>query len=192
MQLKIIKTSKMNKYLLILLGLIIFIGVGCEKSESNEDDEVLTIEDLLVKDNEITGWSYAGVRWVANNITELTEFINGGAEIYQNHGFKEATQQSYNGTIENGTRTMQLFIYDMNTNENAKAVYDDPNLGLSGATDWLDGAGVEAHYVRFGGLSQKLSFYRDKYFVLIDINFDTDESLNIVKQFALNVDGKIQ
>jgi len=181
----------MNKYLLILLSLIFLIGAGCEKSESNEDEEVLTIEDLLVKDNEITGWSYSGVRWVANNITELTGYINGGAEIYQNHGFKEATQQSYTGTIENGTRTLQLFIYDMDTGEQAKDVYDDPDIGLTGATDWLDGAGIEAHYVRFGGLSQKLTFYRGKYFVMIDINFDTDESLNIVKQFALNVDGKI-
>ncbi len=181
----------MSKYLLVLLSLIFIIGAGCDKSESNDDDEVLTIEDLLVKDNEITGWSYSGVRWVANNITELTDYINGGAEIYQNHGFTEATQQSYNGTIENGTRTIQLFIYDMDTEANAKAVYDDPDLGLTGATDWLDGAGEEAHYVRFGGLSQKMSFHRDKYFVLIDINFDTDESLNIVKQFALNVDGKI-
>lgn len=179
----------MKKYGFILLALILFFG--CEKSNPTESDEIVTIEDILVQNNEITGWSYSGVNWVANSITELTEYINGMAEIYQKHGFTEGAQQSYGGTINSSSCTIQLIIYNMDTAANAKEMYDDPDLGLSAATVWTDGAGAEAHYVRYGGLSQVMTFYSSGYFVYLMINYDSDESLNILKQFALNVDGKI-
>jgi len=188
----------MKNTFLYFLILLLVLGTGCDKKEDNNDDNgnsggtVLTIEDLLIKDNEITGWPYSGVGWTANNITELTEQINGGAEIYQKHGFKEAAHQSYSGTIDNGTRTLELTVYNQDSDANAKATYEDPDLGMTGATPWDDGAaGTAAQYVRFGGLSQKLVFYKGAYYVLIEINYDTEESLNIIKQFALNVDGKI-
>ena len=174
------------------LMLAVMLSLGCSKSSTTGNDEVLTIEDLLVKNNEIAGWSYSGVSWVANNISELTEYINGMAEIYQKHGFTEGAQQSYGGTIDGNSCTIQLIIYNMDTEENAKDMYDDPDLGLSGATVWTDGAGTEAHYVRYGGLSQVMTFYSSSYFVYLQVNYDSDESLNILKQFALNVDGKIE
>ena len=70
--------------------------------------------------------------------------------------------------------------------------YEDSDIGLSGATTWIDGTGEEAHYVRYGGLSQVLTFYRSSYFVYLEMNYDTYESLDNLKQFALNVDGKIE
>lgn len=173
------------------LMLVVMLSMGCSKNNTTES-EILTIEDLLVQNNEITGWSYSGVSWMASNISELTEYINGMAEIYQKHGFTEGAQQSYGGTIDGSGCTIQLIIYNMDTESNAKDMYDDPDLGLSGATVWTDGAGTEAHYVRYGGLSQVMTFYSNMYFVYLQVNYDSDESLNIIKQFALNVDGKIE
>ncbi len=175
------------------LGIFIFALwlVQCEKNAANSD-QILSIEDLLVKNNDITGWSYEGARWLANNISELTTYINGGAEIYQRHGFIEAAHQAYRGKIDNVDRQLKLTIYNQGNESQAMATYEDPDIGLVGALDWNDGAGKEAHYIRYSGLSQALTFYRNSYFVYLEITYDTEESLNILKQFALNVDGRIK
>ena len=177
---------------LSFMTLVIALCLGCSKSSPTKVDEVLSIEDFLVKNNEITSWSYSGVNWVANSVSELSEYINGMAETYQKHGFTEGAQQSYGGTIDGSGCTIQLIVYNMDTESNAQDMYDDPDLGLSGATVWTDGAGTAAHYVRYGGLSQVMTFYSSVYFVYLQVNYDSDESLNILKQFALNVDGKIE
>ncbi|MCP4580693.1 MAG: hypothetical protein GY839_03700 [candidate division Zixibacteria bacterium] len=176
---------------LTLIALSILI-LTCSKEKATEDDGIILIEDLLVENNEITGWTYYGTNWVANNITELTTYINGAADLYQRHGFEEAAHQAYEGSIDDATRFLSVTVYNMGSESHAGDTYDDPETGLGGATDWTDGAGQRAHYIRYGGLSQILAFHSDAYFVYLEINYDSDESLNILKQFALNIDGKIQ
>jgi len=180
----------MLKYFGISLIILLLI-FACNK-RTTENQEIVAIEDLLVKNNEITGWEYSGAGWVANNISELTVYINGAAEIYQRHGFVEGASQSYQGKIDDVDRQLILTIYNQASESNAMEIYEDPDIGLSGALPWENGAGQESHYIRHGGFSQELTFYRGVYFVYLTINYDTEESLNILKQFALNVDGKIQ
>ena len=157
-----------------------------------EGAPIISTENLLVKNNEIVGWSYTGSNWVANDFSELTIYINGMAEIYQRHGFVDAAHQTYQGKIDNIDRHLSLTIYNQGNESNALATYQDPDTGLSEAVDWIDGAGQAAHYIRYNGLSQALTFYSGQYFVYLVINCDTDESLNTLKQFALTVDSKIQ
>jgi hypothetical protein len=173
------------------LLVLTFWTLQCEKN-ATENEQILSIEDLLVDNNEITGWSYDGASWLASNISELTTYINGAAEIYQRHGFIEATHQTYRGKIDNTDRQLKLTIYNQSDESQAKDTYDDPDIGLVGAIAWNDGAGQEAHYIRYSGLSQALTFYRGRYFVHLEITYDTEESLNILKQFAWNIDGKIK
>ena len=129
---------------------------------------------------------------MANNVSELTTYINGAAEIYQRHGFVEAAHQQYQGKVDNANRQLRIYVYNQGNESNAKALYEDPDLGLSGAIAWTNGAGDAAHNIRYGGLAQTLAFYKDKYFVSLEIDYDTEESLNILKQFALNIDGNIE
>jgi len=175
----------------MLVGLAAVSSLACSK-QATRSESFLSIEDLLVRDNEISSWSHAGPGWQASSVSELTVYINGMAEMYQRHGFEEAAHQSYGGMINSGTRTLALTVYDMGSESNAREVSGDPDLGLSGATAWAGGAGQAAQYVRFGGLSQTLTFYRGEYFVFLAVDYDTEESLNILKQFALNVDGKLR
>jgi hypothetical protein len=170
---------------------IVLIGFYCSK-DSTKTDEIITIEDLLVKNNEISGWNYGGQRWVANNISELTTYINGLAEVYQRYGFVDAANQSYEGKIDNQNRQLQLTVYRLQNEENTRGAYEDPDLGLGSTLQWENGAGTEAKYVRYGGLSQVLAFFRGAYFISLQMNYDTEESLSILKQFALNVDQKIK
>jgi hypothetical protein len=170
---------------LILLTLL----VSCKKDAATENP-AKTIEDYLVKNNEITGWTLGSNKWTANNISELTNRINGAAEIYRRHGFVEAASQDYQGTVNSNQTALKLTVFNQASKANASAVYSDPDVGFSGAITWTNGAGEASQYLRNGGLSQQLCFYRNNFFVLLEINADTEESLNIVKQFALNVDAK--
>ena len=180
----------MRHFCLITPILLTILVLACSKDSTNTN-EIITTEDLLVKNNEITGWVYGGERWMANSITELTTYINGLADVFQRYGFVEAARQSYEGKIDNENRQLQLTIYKQQNEESARAVYEDPDLGLGSALQWENGAGSEAKYVRYGGFSQALVFYKGPYFVYLQIDYDTEESLIILKLFALNVDSKI-
>jgi len=169
---------------------VIALGLGC--GDDSGGGQAIAIEDLLLKNNEITGWTYSGTGWTASSISELTTYIDGKADVYQRHSFVEAASRGYQGTIDAGTRTISLTVFNQGNAAGAVDTYNDPDVGLSGPTPWSGGAGEGAHYVRYGGLSQALSFYRGTYFVLLEVNYDTEETLNIIKQIALNVDGKIQ
>ena len=181
----------MRSCLWAALGVAAALVLGCSK-QATRTEGILSVQDLLVRHNEITGWSHSGPGWEARSISELTVHINGLAEIYQRYGFEEGAHQSYEGTIENGSRVLELTAYEVDSEESAAALFEDPDLGFGGATPWTGGAGQEAHYVRYGGFSQALAFYRGAYFIFLGLNYDTEESLNILKQFALNVDGKLR
>jgi hypothetical protein len=175
-----------------LLSAALALAWGCGGKKTSDSGDITAIEDLLVKNNEITGWTYSGEAWSAYSYSDLAYYIDGEADWYDRHGFKEATRQTYQGTIDNGTRTLRLTIYNQGTESNALDTFEDPEIQPSGAVDWTDGAGEAAKYRRWG-LSQLLIFYRGPYFVYLEMSdYDTEESLNILKQFALNVDGKIE
>lgn len=185
----------MKEYVIFLLsvGFLIFF-MGCKKDSPTKPNngQVKAINDLIVKNNEIAGWTYSGQGWTANNLSELTTYIDGAADMYQRHGYIEAAHQEYQGSVNSANALLKLTVYNQGTLSNASQLYADPALGFSGALDWTGGAGDAAHYVRNGGLSQALAFYRNGYFIYIEINTDTNESLNVIQQFALNVDGKIK
>lgn len=183
----------MMKKLKVIASVWIVIAVlsGCKKSSPTE--QAKTIDDFLVKNNEIAGWSYSGSGWTANTITDLTNYIDGAAPTYQRHGFVEAANQRYQGSVNSAAAVINVTVYNQGASANAMDLYNDSELGFSGAIDWTTGAaGNAAHYVRNGGLTQVLAFVRNGYFVSININADTDESLNTIQQFALNIDGKIK
>jgi hypothetical protein len=180
------KMMNLSAFLLILL-----LPAGCTKDPGN--NTALTIEDMLVKNNEITGWVYSGSGWIANNGSELTQQIDGGAELYIKYGFTEAASQLYQGTINSVSCEIGLTIFNLGTVENAEALFEDPDLGLTSALNWSDNpAGTGAKYIRYSGVSQVLCFYRSSYLVYLTMSFDTEESLNILKQFAYNVDEKVK
>lgn len=173
------------------LAIMLIVSAGCTKDPGN--NTTLTIEDMLVKNNEITGWVYSGSGWIANNGSELTQQIDGGAELYIKYGFTEAASQLYHGTINEISCEIGLTVYNLGTTENAVALFEDPDLGLTSALTWSDNpAGTVAKYIRYSGVSQVLCYYRGNYLVYLTMDYDTEESLSILKQFAFNVDEKIK
>ena len=183
----------MTKSVSLILFLACFALLpGCKKDSTGpENGQGKTITDLLVKNSEIGGWTYFGSGWTANNLTELTVKIDGASDIYQRHGFIEAASQDFQGNVNSAAARLSIMVFNQGTTSNAAALYADPAIGFSGALSWTT-CGNAAHYVRNGGLSQELAFTRNGYYVYVNIDHDTDESLSVIQQFALNLDGKIQ
>ncbi len=175
-----------------LAFIMILSFISCTKDTTNNNNNNRNVQDFLVKDNEISGWKFYGTGWTANNISELTNFIDGLAELYQKYGFVEASSQAYSGKVNNSDAEIKITVYGQDSKNNALGVYNDPDNGLSSATELIPPVGDIAKYVRNAGLSQVFAFVKDKYYVQIEINADSEECLNVVKQFALNVSNKIK
>jgi hypothetical protein len=187
-----IKLRRMTmKTRICILALVAALSLMAGCSKSTTAPETLTIEDLLVKNNELAGWTYGDERWVARNEIELFGAINGAGDVNVRYGFREGAGQSYSGIISDTPATLKLYVFDQTTGENAESVFNDPDSGMSTAVPWPGGAGDEAHHLT-AELANTLTFYRGKYYVWLNINFGQDEGLNVLKQFALNVDGKIE
>jgi hypothetical protein len=181
----------MNKIIVFSFLLLAVGSFHCKKDTSKS--AAMSIEDMLVKNNEITGWAYSGAGWVASSGSELTHYIDGGSEFFIKHGFIEASNQDYTGNVNNINAQLTVRILNQGTADNAIALFEDPDLQLSSALVWSDNpAGTEARYIRNAGFSQVMYFYRSKYVIMIDIDTDSEESLSIIKQFAYNVDAKIK
>jgi hypothetical protein len=177
---------------IVILMAVVLAFQACKKDSSSDPGTTKAIDAFLVRNNEIAGWTYTGSAWTANNVSELTTYIDGMADTYQRHGFVEAAHQDYQGSVNSQSVLLTLSVFNQGSQANATALYTDAALGFVGAIDWTNGAGNTAHYVRNGGLSQVLAFYRGGYFVSFTMSSDTEESLNVLKQFALNVDAKLK
>ena len=173
----------------IYIFLILSIIFSCSKDKGS-NPEALTPEDLLIKDNEISGWVRSGDFWTASSAGDLNNYINGEAVIYTNRGFVEAAKQEYQGNILGNTETIELRIFDQGTSENAQSVFDELVLQMSSPIDWTSDSGNWAKIERFP-LSQKLIFWKEKYFVSLTITSGLDEALNVLKTFGNNVYVKI-
>ena len=177
------------KYLLFFILLISLSLVFCTK-ESTTGPEAVSVEDLLPKGNEISGWTRTGNSWIARSSGELNTYINGEEPLYTRHGFVEAAMQEYQGNILGNTETITLRIFDQGTAENAQSVFDELVLQMSSPIDWTAESGKWAKIERFP-LSQKLIFWKEKYFVSLTITSGLDEALNVLKTFGNNVYVKI-
>lgn len=177
--------KQLSVFFLLTVSLLFF----CSKDNSS-NPKALTPEDLLIKDNEISGWVRSGDFWTASSAGDLNNYINGEAVIYTNRGFVEAAKQDYQGNILGNTATIELRIFDQGTAANAQSVFDELALQMSNPVNWLTNSGQTAKIERFS-LSQKLIFWNSKYFISLSITGETDEALNILKTFANNVDSKI-
>lgn len=178
-----------NKIIWLLIALFAFT---CCKKDDDDDgsNNVLYTEDLIVNDNEISGWTKTGVSWHANSSSDLNTYINGEEPIYTNHGFVEASKQEYEGQILGETANIELRIFDQGNADNSKSLFDELAIQLSNPTDW-GGAGTEAKIERIGTVYAKIILYKQKYYVYISINNGVDEAVDVIKTFANNIDGKI-
>ncbi len=179
----------MNKLLGYSL-LIVTLFFSCAKKETTNSEPV-TVLDILLKDGEISAWQRTGNSWHANSSGELNTYINGAEPVYTQNGFVEAAMQEYEGLVLGSNVSVELTIYDQGNASNSKDLFDELVLQLVNPIDWNTSAGVGAKIERFP-LSQKIIFWKSKYYVSLSILSGLDEALDVLKTFANNVNSKIQ
>ncbi|GEM_PF-704788 len=176
---------------LTMLGML----PACDKSDSGTEPDIVTIADLMPRDNEISGWSQSGGSggsWQAVNPSELQEQINGGSELYTNHGFVEAAMQSYTGKVNAQSGVVcEIQVYDQGTAENADEVFDDPNNVFASPIAPANPPATRAQ-IRKDLFSWTMKFVKDRYYVLISIITSEDKGQEVLEVFANNVAARIQ
>ena len=176
---------------LICIAVLIAMS-GCTEEEASEGiRSMLTPADLLPDDDDISSWKSIGAYEEANDYDELFDLINGGAEVFIDHGFTSAAFQIYNYCIGDVCTTLMLHlrIYDQGSAANAQIIYDKVAIGIGIP---LVGAGTEARVDERGLASYMVEFWQRNFFVQVIMEEKTDEALNVAKLFASHVSSEIR
>lgn len=167
---------------------------ACDKSDSGSNPDIVSITDLMPRENEISGWARSSGgdgSWRATNPSELQDAINGGSEIYTNHGFVEAAMQSFSGTVNTESGVVcEVQVYDQSSEADANAVFDDPNNVFASPITPSNPPSSKAQ-IRKDIFSWTMKFVKDKYYVLISIITSEDKGQEVLEVFANNVAGKM-
>jgi len=124
----------------------------------------------LPRDGEVSGWTRkeAPRSWVSQ---KLWEYINGGADVYLDYGFKEVAAVE----LSDGTHSMTVDVYEFETFEGAFGMYARERA-------------PSYRFIKIGaqGYHQGLSlnFYQSKYYVKITAFSDDIATRNAVRKMA--------
>ena len=179
-------------YTLLIAALVC---MGCSKSDTPTTPDLVSISDLMPRDNEISSWSRKSgseASWLATNPSELQQQINGGSELYTNNGFVEAAMQSYSGSVNNESNVeCTIQIYDQSTAELSTRVFDDPNNIFANPVTPANPPSAKAQ-IRKDLFSYTMKYSKLKYYVLVTIFSADDKAQEVLEVFANNVAGKIK
>lgn len=178
------------KFKICIFLIFTFILINCSKKNATNPN-LATVEDLIIKNNEISGWLWSGNSWTAKSENELMEQINGAATLYIKYGFVEGASQSYQGNIQGNTSTILLEIFDQGSASNAKKVFDEVVPKLSAPETWQDSNLQEARIERLP-LAQTIVGWEKNYYIKLTIDLNLNEALEVLKTFANNIGNKIQ
>ncbi len=172
-----------------LLLIVLLLGSCSKDKGSNPDQTILDPVDLLPASGEISGWTPQGdpEEWVGE---ALYQPIDGEAEIHLRHGFQEAAFQDYQGSGSWATAVLTVRIFDQDTEDQARDLYEDPGSGTGTPWTGSQAAGTQARTEQYA-LSCSVEFHEAEYFIHIDIGSGEDQALDVVKLFARNISQKI-
>jgi hypothetical protein len=177
---------------ILLLIVIALASFQCSKKNTTSSNPA-SVEDLIIKDNEISGWRRAGEGWVASSETDLYGRIDGAAPPYVQHGFVEAAEQYYTGKILQDTVTVGLRITDLGKDTNAKALFDELVNGTNGMINpetWQNDKLQEAKIERTQSI--RILAWKSRYCVSLNVTSNLNEAMEVLKTFGINVGSKIK
>ena len=173
----------------LMIFSLMIISSGCE--EKNDSTTSLTVPaDFLPKQGDIEGWTAGtnpGDFLEASDYNSLYAIIDGGAEVYNNHGFTEGVHQKYYGSISGVEKTLSVLIYDQGDTTGAYELFHDPAIepGSSSPLDYGDEGRLDEevyfHHV--------MDFREDKYYVELEVNNEgvESEALQVIQLFASEI-----
>lgn len=137
-------------------------------------------ENLLARmpaDGSLEGWA-AVSRGEVFNGGALFRQINGGAELFLEHGFSRMALRDY----RKGEREVRIEIYEMNEPAGAQAVFAENSQGIPPG----EGYGEQCTLDPF-----QIVFLRGKYYVTVTCFEPDDEVERAMVALATEVDGNL-
>lgn len=151
------------------LGAAFILFSGCLSAQS--------LSSLLPKSNEIHSWKLAdsSVHYVGD---QLYNYIDGGAEIFMEYGFKQVVSAPY---TDSTGRQIQVEIYEMAGSDAAYGIY----------TFYLNGVGEELKVDQEGYFLDYYGVFWEANMVCMVSTPGGDTSLkNVIQSFSKNISQK--
>jgi len=108
---------------------------------------------------------------------ELYDYINGGAELYLNYGFKKLAKRIYKVGEDNDIKAE---IFDLGAPKNAYGVFSyakqENNIGIGQGAQYIGGS---------------LIFWQDRYYVSVFAREETEETKQLVRQIGKMISDAI-
>jgi len=137
------------------------------------------LQEYLPAEKELGGWKKDGALQEYKG-EDLFLYIDGGAEIYQEYGFKQVAVQDY---INKRGKSISLEIFEMVSNESAYGIYTFKTHSSGKEVALGDGAQLADYY---------LNFWEGNFLVTLT-GFDEErETINGLLTIAKAIDRKIQ
>jgi hypothetical protein len=165
------------KYFFSRIVFVIFVGTFCTSillTQNQQSD----ITSLLPDSTELGLWHPSDSIRVFNG-EELYAFIDGGADIYFEYGFRRVVAAEY----QNNNRIfVRLEIYEMADTAAAYGMFSI-NSGVEGKTVKIGNGGMLNEYY--------LIFWKDKFLTFISSDDTTGGTLEAILAIAESIDKKI-
>ncbi len=152
-----------------ILILVLLASAGCGGTPS--------LNTRVPANHEIDAWTLNGSPTVADTDTKLYNLIDGGAPKYLDRGWVASVYAAY----QQDTSTVQIFVHDMGTSDNALALYN-VDLPVSRAP-----IGSLSNAVVDIGLpvAYAAEAYAGQYCIEASIDDRSDSALDAIQRFIL-------
>ncbi|MCK4413256.1 MAG: hypothetical protein KAY32_06920 [Candidatus Eisenbacteria sp.] len=168
--------------LLLLAALVALQAAPLFSATARADCGEIDPVSLLPGAETPPGWAPVGPPRTAYTLTELTELINGGAYLYDAHGFVAAVFQDYEGTAGSAPCATTLAMFNQGTAENALALYNDPASGYGDAIPDWPGTGAARQREAIGALV--LQFHEECFYASITVTCSGNDALMVARAQA--------
>ena len=157
----------LRRITIVLFALIIYTGIA----------GAANILKLLPTSNEISGWMQKGKPRLFVN-EKLWEFMDGGADIYLDYGFKQIATVE----VEQGKNSITVDIYEMKSIEGAFGIYSRESAPTY-------------HFLKIGAdgyqESIALNFYQSNYYIKLNAYSDNSITKEALRKIAESISKKI-
>jgi hypothetical protein len=136
-----------------------------------------SILKLLPANNEISGWTQKGPPRVFVN-EKLWEFMDGGADVYLDYGFKQIATVE----VQQGKNSVTADIYEMKSIDGAFGIFSRESAPTY-------------HYTKIGADGYQegvaLNFYQSNYYVKLNAYIDNAVTKEALRKIAESISKKI-
>jgi len=165
---------KRTVFIALFISIFFIILYSLERISNLGND----IYEYLPREDELPGWKKDGSPLVYSG-EDLFLYINGGAEIYHEYGFRHVIVQDY---ITDNSKSISLEIFEMASSDSAYGMYTFKSGRGRDIFGLGDGAQLADYY---------LNFWKGNFLVTIT-GFDEDgETIKGLLKIAQTVDTKL-